>query len=407
MQKSSRIPIILSLASLSALGPLATDMYVPAIPDIARTFAVDVGQVQMSVTTFFLGFTLGQLFWGPISDRYGRKTAALFALALFLAASFACVVAGDIQSLLLFRFLQGIGGAAGAVLGISVVRDLFSGVDGARMLGLISLVMGVAPVVAPLAGSLVMHVSHWESIFVALGVFALLSFLLVLLKLPETRAPQHRQKVNPLTLLKVYLSILRKPNFTGYALPTALMQGGFFAYIAGASTVMMSIYGLSAIEFSLLFAVNAIGLGLGVRLNSWLISRISPRITLRLAIAANAVAGLSLVVLQLLGLADLLPVSILLFVMVGTMGGILPTGNMLAMEDNHANSGMAAALIGAMGFGAGAFSGGILGALADGTALPLFAIMAVCGVLGLIASMTIFPAAVDAWSPHADMEENV
>jgi len=392
MPRSSHIAIILCLASLAALGPLATDMYIPAIPEIARSFVTGEGPVQMSITTFFFGMTLGQLFWGPFSDRYGRKTAAIYALAIFALASFGCAVAGDLSTMLVLRFAEGVGGAAGAVLGISVVRDLFSGVEGAKMMGMISLVMGLAPVIAPFSGSVVMQLGHWEAIFVVLGAFSLLSLLLVVLKLPETRKAEDRRTAHPLAVIKVYGEILRKRRFIGYAVTGALLQAGFFAYIGGASSVLMSIYGLTAMSFSLVFAANAVGLGIGVQINSRLITRMSPQTSLRLAIAVNAACGVGLVLMQLTGTATLVTVCVLLFLSVASMGAIMPTGNMLAMEDSRAYAGTAAALVGAMGFGGGAAAGSLVGLLADGTPLPLFAIMAVCSLLGLLTSLTTFPS---------------
>jgi DHA1 family bicyclomycin/chloramphenicol resistance-like MFS transporter len=368
-------------------------MYISAIPAIAHTLSVSEGGIQLSVMGYFIGFTLGQLFWGPFSDRFGRKPAALIAVVIFALASFGCAFAPTNDALILFRFLEGVGGSVGMVVALSVVRDLFTGNEAARMMGMTSLVMGIAPVLAPFGGSLILQVANWQAIFGFLGVFALLAFLLVAFKLPETLAPEARLRVSPWGLLKTYRGLLHKRSFIAFAGTGALLQASFFAYITGSATVLISIYGMSPTTFSLIFGLNAIGMGLGVQVNTRLLGRIAPRQSLRLAIALHAACGLALVALQQMGLAQLLPVCILFFMLVASMGAIMPTSNMLAMEDNGRNAGTAAALVGGLGFGGGAVAGAMLGVFANGTAMPLFAVIAICGVLGLICSLVAFPPA--------------
>jgi len=391
MSKTFRLTIILCLGALAVFGPLATDMYIAALPAIAHTLSVTEGDIQLSVMGYFIGFTLGQLFWGPFADRFGRKRAALIAVVIFGLASFGCAFAPNLNALILFRFLEGVGGAVGMVVALSVVRDLFTGNEAAKMMGMTSLVMGIAPVLAPFGGSLILKAANWQAIFGFLGVFSIFAFALVAFKLPETLKPETRQRVSPLGLLKTYGGLLRKRSFISFAGTGALLQASFFAYITGSASVLISIYGMSPTTFSLVFGLNAIGMGIGVQVNTRLMGFISPRQSLRLAIGLNAACGLVLVVLQQAGLAELLPVCILFFVLVASMGAIMPTCNMLAMEDNGRNAGSAAALVGALGFGGGAVAGALLGVFADGSAMPLFAVMALCGVLGLLASLFTFP----------------
>lgn len=391
MSKSFRLTIVLCLGVLAVFGPLATDMYIAAIPAIAHSLSVTEGDIQLSVMGYFVGFTLGQLFWGPFSDRFGRKRASLIAVAVFAVASFGCAFAPTLNALIVFRFLEGVGGAVGMVVALSVVRDLFQGSEAAKMMGMTSMVMGIAPVLAPFGGSMALRLANWQAIFVFLGLFAILAFLLVALKLPESLPPQARQSVSPLGLLKTYGGFLIKRSFISFAGTGALLQASFFAYITGSASVLISIYGMSPTTFSLVFGLNAIGMGIGVQINTRLIGHISPRQSLRLAIALNAACGVALFALQLAGLADLLSVCVLFFVLVGSMGAIMPGCNMLAMEDNGRNAGSAAALIGALGFGGGAVAGALLGVFANGTAMPLFALIAICGVLGLICSLVTFP----------------
>ncbi|MCQ2004481.1 multidrug effflux MFS transporter [Rhizobium sp. NRK18] len=391
MSDKNHIAIAICLGTLTAFGPLAIDMYVAAIPTIARSLAVGEGEIQMSVMSFFAGFTLGQLFWGPVSDRFGRKTSSLTALAVFALASLGCAMSVDPAQLMAFRFLQGIAGSVGMVVAMSVARDMFSGLEAVRMMGMISLVSGLAPIIAPMAGSLVLRLSYWEMIFVVLAILAVAAALLIALKLPETRKKEDRTSAHPLKVMRNYGIILTQRSFFGYAVPFAFLQGGFFAYIAGAASVFVSVYGMTPLHFSMLFAVNAVGLAVGVQVNSKLVARTSARFMVKMAAALNLVSAAALVLLQLAGLADLVAVSILMFLFVFSMGAILPNCNVLAMEEQGANPGAAAALIGAMGFGGGALSGAVLGLLADGTAMPLFAVMAVCGGAGLATALTLFP----------------
>ncbi|MGR6465900.1 multidrug effflux MFS transporter [Rhizobium sp. PAMB 3182] len=391
MSDKNHIAIAVCLGALTAFGPLAIDMYVAAIPTIARSLAVGEGEIQMSVMSFFAGFTLGQLFWGPVSDRYGRKATSLSALAVFALASLGCALAVSSGQLMAFRFLEGIAGSVGMVVAMSVARDMFSGVEAVRMMGMISLVSGLAPIIAPMAGSLVLRLSYWEMIFVILAVLAAAAALLIAVVLPETRKPEDRTSAHPLAVLRNYRIILLQRNFFGYAVPFAFLQGGFFAYIAGAASVFVSVYGMTPLHFSFLFAANAVGLAIGVQVNSRLVASTSPRFMVKLAAALNLACALALVVLQLAGLADLIVVSVLMFVFVFSMGAIMPNSNVLAMEEQGANPGAAAALIGAMGFGGGALSGAVLGLLADGSAMPLFVVMAVCAAAGLIGALTLFP----------------
>ncbi|HWU61975.1 MAG TPA: multidrug effflux MFS transporter [Ensifer sp.] len=391
MSNSLRLTIVLCLGSLAVFGPLATDMYISAIPAIARSLSVSEGDIQLSVMGYFIGFTLGQLFWGPFSDRFGRKPAALIAVVIFGLASFGCAVAPTSDALIVFRFLEGIGGSVGMVIALSVVRDLFTGNEAAKMMGMTSLVMGIAPVLAPFGGSVVLQFASWRGIFGFLGLFSIFAFLLVALKLPETLAPAARRKVSPWGMLTTYGGLLRKRSFIAFAGTGALLQASFFAYITGSATVLISIYGLSPTTFSLVFGLNSIGMVLGVQVNLRLLRHFTPRQSVRVAVAVHAVCALVLVALQQAGLAQLLPVCILFFILVATMGSIMPMSNTLAMEDNGRHAGTAAALVGALGFGGGAVAGASLGIFANGTAMPLFAVMAISSVLGLICAIFAFP----------------
>ncbi|MBL0372333.1 multidrug effflux MFS transporter [Rhizobium sp. KVB221] len=379
----------LALGALSALGPLATDMYLGALPSMASDLGGTDADMQLSVMTFFAGFTLGQLFYGPISDRTGRKPMVYVALSIFAIASLGCLFAATADQLLALRFLQGIGGSIGMVISTAVIRDLFTGHAATKLMSLVVLVLGISPILAPLVGSLILEVGTWRVIFAVLTGFAVLCAILVSALLPETRMQELRIHSKPADALKWYSRLLVSRSFIPYAGTLALVQGGFFAYIAGSSFVLINVYGLSPLVYSLVFGFNAVGLGIGTQIAARLSQRIGTRSIVKACTLVYAGAAVLLLAMQLGGAANLISVCTLLFVLVTALGGIMPSCNILTMESHGAIAGTAAALMGALGFGAGAASSFAIGLFDDGTALPMIAVIAGCAVAStLVAHLT-------------------
>lgn len=400
--KKTMLPIALALGSLAATGPLGTDMYLGALPEMANKLGATSAHLQMTVMSFFAGFTLGQLFYGPISDRVGRKPVIYVALAIYIVASIGCMFAASADQLIAFRFVQGLGGSIGMVIGAAVIRDLYTGHEAAKLMSIVVLVMGVAPILAPLAGSLILKAADWRVIFAVLAGFALYCAILVSMALPETRMAELRRAAKPAQALGWYGRLLVSRSFIPYAGTLALVQGGFFAYIAGSSFVFIDLYGLSPIAFSVIFAVNSIGLGIGSQISIRMLRRLGARRVVQGSTAVFAIAALALAASHVAGLHDLVLVSALFFLLIAALGGIMPSCNTMAMEAHGAIAGTAAALMGALGFGAGALGSFMVGALADGTALPLYATIAVFAMLGLVVSWTSFgePHTVPAHAAH-------
>lgn len=386
---SSKIGIALGM--LCGIGPMATDMYLGAMPNIAASLNGSPAGVQLSVMAFFLGFTVGQLFYGPVSDRVGRRPMIYLALAIFVLASIGCILAGSVHQLLAWRLLQGIGGSIGMVMAAAVIRDLYTGVQAARLMAIVVLVNGVAPIVAPLIGSMLLGIGSWRLIFVVLGFLGLVVALAIWLLLPETRMAELRAVSKPRDASKWYAHLLRRRDFIPYAGTLALAQGGFFAYIAGSSFIFIDLYGFTPLTYSLLFSLNAIGLGIGSQIATHLVPRYGLRGVARASTAIYGAAALMLLVIQLAGSGGWLPTSVLLFVMVSSLGGIMPTCNVLTLEGHGAISGVAAALMGALGFGAGALTSFILGIFENGTATPMVAVIAICAVAAALTSQLTFP----------------
>lgn len=386
---SARIAPI--LASLGALGPLAIDMYLPALPVIAADLHVDEGAIQLSLMAFFAGLMLGQLFYGPLSDRTGRKPMIYVGLALFVGASLGCAFASTADQLIAWRFAQGLGGSIGMVIGRAVVRDLYTGRTAVRLVALMMIVLGVAPIVAPLIGTVIISFLPWRALFVVLALFGVACGVLVCFALPETRAAELRTPVHPGTVLRHYRHLAFSRSYIAYVCAMAIAQAGFFAYLAGSSFVFISLYGLSPTVYSLIFALNALGLMAGAQLSPALMGRFRPQAIVRTALAAYTVAALALTGLELAGGAGLVVLSALLFVVITSISFVMPLCGVMALEAHGAISGTAAALMGALQFGAGTLASLAIGLAANGTALPMVATIAVSGTVACLVAFIAFP----------------
>ncbi|ACM37526.1 MULTISPECIES: multidrug effflux MFS transporter [Rhizobium/Agrobacterium group] len=382
--------LAISIGMICAIGPLATDMYLGAMPLMATSLSTTAATIQLSVMTFFSGFTIGQMFYGPISDRTGRKPIIYVALAIFCLSSFGCLTASTGEQLLVWRFMQGVGGSIGMVIGTAIIRDTHTGPAATKLMSMVMLVIGVAPILAPFAGSLILKIANWQMIFVLLGCYAALCFVVVALWLPETRLPADRASSKPSRALITYGGLLISRNFIPYAGTMALVQGGFFAYIAGSSFMLMTVYGLSAISYSIIFSTNAIGLGIGTQICNRFATRFGVKAAVRGSVLLYTVIALILVATQLTGTDSLTVTCILMFILVMSIGGIMPGCNVLAMEAHGSIAGTAAALAGGLSFGAGALSSFVLGLLENGTALPLVCVMAGCGILAVLVTQVFF-----------------
>ncbi|MCY1667979.1 multidrug effflux MFS transporter [Rhizobium sp. SL86] len=382
--------LAISLGAVCSLGPFATDMYVAAMPRMAEDLASTDARVQLSMMTYFVGFTIGQLFYGPASDKTGRKPMIYLALSIFVLASLGCLFSSTADQLLGFRFLQGIGGSIGMVIATASIRDVYTGQAAAKLMSVVVLVLSLAPVLAPLFGGILLQWSNWRVIFAVLAGLGVAVALITALMLPETRKPAMRASSRPSTAIFWYARLLVMRNFIPYAGALALAQGGFFAYIAGSSFVLINVYGLSPLAYAVIFSLNAIGIGIGTQVSAKLAGRIGIRGMVKLSACVYAAAGLLLLSMEVSGMAGLVPLCILLFIMVMAIGGIMPTCNILAMEAHGAISGTAAALMGALGFGAGALGSFAIGVLDDGTALPLILVMTLCAVATAVVALTAF-----------------
>jgi DHA1 family bicyclomycin/chloramphenicol resistance-like MFS transporter len=342
---SSLLRYAIVLGLLTAMGPFAIDMYLPALPEIGRSLGADTEAVQASLMAFFISLGVGQLVFGPLSDMFGRKLPLYIGLAVFLAGSIGCVFAPDIETLIAFRFVQGLGACAGMVIPRAVVRDLHTGTEAARLMSLLMLVFSVSPILAPLAGSFVIEAAGWRGVFWVVTVLAALGILLLALCLSETRPRAHRVESSIAGALSAYRSLLTDRQFLGLTFIGAFGIASFFAYLANSSFVLIEHYGLSPRLYSVFFSINAVSF-IGVsQCTAWLAARFGFGRIVRIAVTGYAAAMVVLLAVTLAGVDQLAVLAALLFVGYGFLGLVIPTTSVLALEEHGAVAITACAVI--------------------------------------------------------------
>lgn len=374
------------LGLLSAVGPFAIDMYLPAMPSIAENLGTSVAATQATITAFFLAFGVAQLVYGPWADQAGRKPPLYLGLAIFLAGSLGCLFAPTIEWLVACRFLQGLGGAVVMVIPRAIVRDLHTGNEATRLMALIMLVISVSPMLAPLAGSIVIAFAGWRTIFGFLVVAALLSLLMTRFALPETLTAQHRVAFNFRSLLRGSRTLLTDRMFVSLTFVGGFGMASFFVFIASASFVYTQEFGLSPMQFSLAFAVNAIGFFTASQLAAPLGMRFGMARVVSLATAGFCIAALVLLGLALAGVVTLFVLIGMLFAANACLGLVIPTTMVMALDDHGDIAGLASSLGGTLQMLAGGLMITLSAPFFDGTATPMIAAIALCGVLALVMS---------------------
>lgn len=369
------LPLILGL--LAAFAPLAIDMYLPALPAMAASLGSNSAGAQLTIASYFLGMALGQLAYGPLTDRLGRKPPLLFGVSLFVVASLACALAQDMPQMIALRLLQALGGCAGMVVARAVVRDVAELRDPVRLMARLMLIMGVAPILAPSLGGLLAEALGWRAIFVALALFGGVALLLVVLALPETHPPARRLRQSPAEILAAYGALLADARFRRPALASSFGTASMFAYIAGSPSVFMEVHSIAPGQYGLLFGLNAVGIIAGSQLSGWLAQRWGREVLFGRVLLAMAVLALALVTLTTLDG----PFSLLfacLFCFISLLGLLFPLGTVLGLAHFPRMAGTASALMGTLQFALGGVAGVALGVWHDGTGLPMAAAMLGC-----------------------------
>jgi DHA1 family bicyclomycin/chloramphenicol resistance-like MFS transporter len=376
-----RLALVLGL--LSAIGPFAIDMYLPALPAIGNSLVADVGAVQMSLTSFFAAVAVSQLVYGPASDLFGRKLPLYVGMALFTLASVGCALAPDIATLVAFRFVQGLGAGAAMTVPRAVVRDVHTGNDAARLMSLLMLVFSVSPILAPLVGSFVVEAAGWRGIFWFVTGAGLAGLALLAFMLEETRPAADRAASSWRGSLAAYGQLMRDRHFLGLTFIGAFGLASFFVYLANSSFVMISHYGLSPREYGFAFSVNAVSF-IGVsQTTGWFAKRFGLHRTVRFAVAGFMATMTLLLVLFTAGIDRFDVLASLLFAGFGFLGLVIPATSVLALEDHGDIAGVASALMGTLQLVTGAVVMGVTGMFIDGTAFPMVAGVALCAMLAM------------------------
>jgi DHA1 family bicyclomycin/chloramphenicol resistance-like MFS transporter len=377
---------ILILGALSAFGPLAIDFYLPAFPAMALAFGTDEKHVQLTLAAYFLGLSIGQLAYGPVADRFGRRIPLLAGIGLFTAASLACAYAPNLEWLIGARFVQALGGCAGMVISRAVVSDKCDAVGSAKVFSQLMLVMGLAPILAPMLGGLLVNTTGWQSIFLVLTGFSALAGLAVALGLPES-LPAHVPRQPLSGALRQYGRLLADPIFLGHALTGGVAIAGMFAYIAGSPFVFIKLYGVPAEHFGWLFGMNAAGFILVAQLNARLLAKRGPAFLLARTVWLYLAGGLALLAVSAWHTTQLWPLLIPLFLCIASLGCIVPNASACAMNGQGARAGSASAMLGCLQFSVAAGAAALVGVLHDGSAMPMAMVISLCGILVVSAAM--------------------
>lgn len=369
--RSKYISLILILGTLTALGPFSIDMYLPGFPAIGKELGVDPARVALSLSSFFVGISAGQLLYGPLLDRFGRKKPLYIGLILYVLSSIGCIYASSLNSLILLRFVQAIGSCAAAVASVAMVRDLFPVNENAKVFALLMLVVGTSPMIAPTVGSYVTSAFSWHAVFLVLGVIGALILLATIFWLPESYKPDTSMSLKPRPIINNFLQVISEPQFYTYCFAGAISFSGLFAYVSASPQVFMDIYQLSDKAYGWIFAFLSIGLIGSSQVNSILLKRFTSQQIVPVALAAQTITGLIFVVCAWNNWLSLAGIIVLLFAFLCCLGFINPNTAALSLAPFTKNAGSASSLMGAIQMGIGSLASTVVSLYNTHTATPM------------------------------------
>ena len=380
---------IMLLALFTSLGPLSIDMYLPALPQMATDFQVSTLQMANTLPAYFMGLAIGQLIYGPISDRIGRKKPLYFGMALYAVASLLCILAPDHWSLIAARILQALGGCVGVVMARAAIRDRLDVQSSAQAFAQMMIVMGVAPIMAPVIGAVMLQYFEWQSIFILLSIIGLICLLCVHFFFEETLKVENRLKLNFKQVLILYSSILQDKSFRLPMLAGCLSGASLFCYISSASAVFMDGYGLSQQQFAFAFALNAMGIILISACNKRLANQFNVFQRLKIGGLIQVSGAIILLIAGFLSTAPMALVMLGMFLAVSGIGFTGPNAMAIAMAQQGARAGTASAIMGSAQFACGLVGGVILNFLLWGALLNMALLMVMFTLTGLIAVFAV------------------
>jgi MFS transporter, DHA1 family, multidrug resistance protein len=384
MTRTGYVRLIVILGSLAALAPFSIDMYLPGFPAIALDLHTDVASVGLSLSSFFIGISMGQLLYGPLYDRFGRKIPLFLGLFLYIIASVACAGAMSVNSLIGFRFVQAIGACAASVASVAMVRDLFPVSENAKVFSLLMLVIALSPLVAPTVGGYVTAAFHWQPVFRILAAMTGLMIIAVYFGLPETKPGNPAFSLRPGFILSNFGMVMREPQFYTYTLCGSFSFAALLTYVSGSPLLFMEVFAVDAKVYGWIFAFLSVGLIGASQLNTVMLRRYTSAQMIRWALIAEAAIGILFFAATALHLLDLYSTIAFIFLFLGCVGIVLPNTSAMAMAPFSETAGSASSLMGATQMGIGSLSTATLSAITDQTPLPMALVMTTAACLAAI-----------------------
>lgn len=378
--KNKQTLLILILGLLTAIGPLSIDMYLPAFPAIAKDLHTTVSAVMLSLSSFFIGISVGQLLYGPLLERFGRKKPLYFGLVLYALSSVACASAETVNTLIVFRLFQALGGCVGMVAARAMVRDLFEVKDNAKVFSTLMLVVAISPIIAPTLGGYITSMFGWRTIFGVLIAVIIMIIIGIYYLLPESKQPNSSFSLRPQFIIKSYVTIIINSQFNVYTFTGAIAYAGLYAYISGSPYVFMVLFKLNEYYYSWIFAFIAIGLITASQLNNFLLKKYSSEKIIKSVLYVQNAIGIVLVSLSILGYSELYSTIILIFIFLSCQGFIFPNVSALSMAPFSNNAGSASALMGFIQMSVGAIMSAVVSFCQNNSTLSMTGVMAFCSI---------------------------
>lgn len=383
--KATNFKVILIMGLLTAIAPLSIDMYLPAFPSIARGLQTSISEVTLSLSSFFIGISAGQLLYGPFLDRFGRKKPLYVGLVLFFIASVGCAFTQSVQTLIVFRLFQGLGGCVGMVAARAMVRDLFDTKENAKVFSMLMLVVSVSPIIAPTLGGYIATAFGWRYVFVMLILVVLTILIGTYFILPESKKPDPNVILKPVPILRNFATVLKHPHFLTYALTGAISYAGLYAYVGGAPYVFMELFKVSEAHFGWIFAFIAIGLISASQVNNIALKRYSSQQIISVASVSQSIIGLLFICFTLFGWLNLIFAIAFAFLFLACQGFIFPNATALALAPLGNNAGNASSLIGGIQMTVGASASAIISVFQNHSALSMAGVMTFCAMAAFTA----------------------
>ncbi|HYG39773.1 MAG TPA: multidrug effflux MFS transporter [Cytophagales bacterium] len=376
--------LILVLGALTTISPFSIDMYLPGFPAIAKDLNTSIADIQLSLTSYLIGVSLGQMIYGPLLDRFGRKVPLYIGLLIYIFTSLGCAVTNSSDALIIMRFLQAIGGCVGMVASQALVRDIFPKTETAKVFSLLILVVSVSPMIAPTVGGYVTTIFGWESIFIILAIITALILVSLFFVLPEGRKPDKSFSLKPGPVINGFLTVTKNPQFLTYSLVGGIASAALFAYITGSPEVFITIYNFSEREYGFLFAFFSVGVIGSTQLNHILLKRFSSEEIISVALSYQTFIGILLLTGAYFDWYNKYILILLLFVFLTGQGLISPNSSALSLAPFSRLTGSASALLGSLRMGLGGLISGIVSVLHNRTVIPMLGVMATCSLIGFI-----------------------